>query len=395
MTRPITPRRLLWALAAAFMALAGCSEAPREEVPSVKSVKTAVAALSSGIFSRALSGVVEAQDSASLSFPVGGTLLEVHAERGDRVAAGQILARLDPKPFENRLRAAEARVRSAQAGLLKAKEQFQRKQSLLNQGFIAKAEFDEARASLAAAQGELDVADSEMEDARRDRSRTALAAPYAGVVARKDVNPFQEVKAGEPLFELMGAQGLKVRIMVPESLIGGVRPGDGAQVAFAVLKGFTVRGRVAEVGATAEAGNAFPVSVVLDAPPPAVRVGMTALVSLRSGAGAPVFLVPLTALAMDEMPRLAAGGGTQGKAPIFIFDPTEQMARLRLVEVLDLQDNFLAVRSGLAEGEEVIVAGAAFLRDGMPVRRWTPDTPKEELGLRLWGGANPAGGEAR
>lgn len=358
----------------------GCTSKPKDK-PVIPAVKTAKVHATAGSFSRAISGVVEAQNTTSLSFPVGGTVAKVLVEAGEQVKAGQVLASLDPQPFDMRLRAAEARVRSVQASLLKSKDQHQRKSTLLSQGFIARAEFDETKASLAASRGELDVALSELESARRDRARTVITAPYAGVIGRKDVQPHQEAPAGKAVFDILGEGGMKVRVNVPESLIGGVKPGDEAQAAFSVLRGVTAIGRVAEVSAVAESGNAYPVTIALDTPPAGLRIGMTALVSFHSGGSAPIFLLPMTALAINEVPRLAAGGGTDGKAPIFIFDGEKQAVVLRLVEVQDMQGNSLAVTRGLSDGEEVVVAGAAFLRDGMTVRRWTPDVPPEEMAI--------------
>jgi RND family efflux transporter MFP subunit len=379
-TMPMPLFTRLAAIPLALSLLAGCSAPPAPQPP-IPAVKTAVAQTTVSAFSRDLSGVVEAQESTFLSFPVGGTVSEVAVDVGDEVRPGQVLAALDPTPLDNRVRTALARVRSAQAEVLKAKDQHQRLSTLFSQGFVSKSEIDDSRAALEAARGGLEVARGELEDAQRDRARTAIVAPYAGVIAKKSVQAFQEVQPGTTLFELAGKGGLKVRVMAPETLIADIRPGDPARVSFAAVKNLSVQGLVAEISAVAETGNAFPVTVALDSPPEGVRIGMTAQVALGTGQGAAVFLLPMTALALNEVPRLAAGGGPGDKAPVFIFDPEQQAVTLRLVDVLDIQGNFLAVTRGLAPGEEVVVAGTAFLRDGMRVRRWTPDTPQETVRL--------------
>jgi hypothetical protein len=68
--------------------------------------------------------------------------------------------------------------------------------------------------------------------------------PFSGVIARRNVEPYQEVKAGEALFTLMGDSGLKVIIQVPAPLIGSVKQGEETVVSFPALKGEAITGRI-------------------------------------------------------------------------------------------------------------------------------------------------------
>jgi RND family efflux transporter MFP subunit len=373
------PAFFKYALPFALLALIGCSEAPPPEPRVIPAVKTAVVTENPGGFTRAIAGVVEPQDSTVLSFPLGGTVLEVRPNVGDTVTAGQVLAKLDAVTLRNQMQSAQANVYSGQASLLKAREEYQRKKALLDKGYISKSEFDEAKAALVARQSETEVAQAQLDNARRDLQRAELKAPFSGVIAKRNVEPYQEVKAGEALFTLMGDSGLKVKIQVPETLISSIKQEDETVVSFPALKGEAITGRITEISAQAEAGNAYPVSVTLNNAPAGLRSGMSASVSFRAHENVPVFLIPLSALAMNEIPQLADNGGTGGKAPVFVFNAEKQTVSLRLVDVLDLQDNMLAVTRGLANGDEIVVAGTAFLRDGMNVRRWEPETPRDSI----------------
>jgi hypothetical protein len=94
---------------------------------------------------------------------------------------------------------------------------------------------------------------------------------------------------------------------------------------------------------------------------------------------------------MNEIPRLSAEGGTGGRAPIFVFLPEKSAVALRVVEVRDFSGNHLAVTSGLSENDEVVVAGASFLKDGMAARRWEPGTPQQGIVMSVSGPSTRAG----
>jgi len=99
--------RFLLSLASAGL-LAACGEEPADVPEQIRPIRTfTVTEVASGQMRR-FSGVVEASDSSSLSFQVGGTVLEVLVNQGDQVTQGQVLAELDREPYELNVKAAEA-----------------------------------------------------------------------------------------------------------------------------------------------------------------------------------------------------------------------------------------------------------------------------------------------
>lgn len=372
--------------------LAGCTEEPQTSVQRPPAVKTQVVASERSHGSRRISAVVEADRTTALAFPMGGTVSEILFDLGDTVRLGQVLARIDPASFEIALRSANAQLSAAQSSLLAAREQYRRIKTLHDQGIVPGVELDNQRAALRNAESSLEVAQAKRVRAQDDLRRTEIIAPFDGRISEKNVTAFQEVGSGEVVLRMIGDGGLKARALVPESLVRSLRPGEAVAVTFPTLPGVRVDGVIAEIGAGAEGGNAYPVLVSLDAIQAAaggVLVGAAAAVEFPSpgGAQAEVFLVPMSALAMSDVPGLSADGGTGGKAPLYVFLPTESRVVLRLVEVQGFRGNMLAVTSGLSEGEEVVVAGASFLQDGMAARRWEPETPREKIVMSVSGSA--------
>src|SRR5262245_22062455 len=99
-----------------FALIASCSRpAPPMTQEVVRPVRTMIVGVPTESVRRAFPGQAEANEEADLSFRIAGSLIELPANVGDTVKKGQILAKLDPKDFEVRLRAAEEELRASQA----------------------------------------------------------------------------------------------------------------------------------------------------------------------------------------------------------------------------------------------------------------------------------------
>jgi hypothetical protein len=128
-----------------------------------------------------------------------------------------------------------------------------------------------------------------------------------------------------------------------------------------------IRARISEIGSSAGPGNVFPVKAALIAPPPTVRSGMTAEVTLNVAGSTKEasYFVPLTAI--------AAGDGA-GEGFVFVYDPITSTVRRTLVRSAGpLTQNMLAV-TGLTVGDVIANAGVNFLVDGQRVRLAQPSS---------------------
>ena len=324
---------------------------------------------------RSISGVVEASDRSALSFQVGGRVTEVNVSVGETVVAGQVLALLDRTNYQIALDSARSQLTSARAKRSEAKEDLDRKLALIDKGFVTQAAVDSARAAYDAAAASVSVSTSDVERAQKDLDRTILSAPFAGTISSREIDPFVEVSVGTTLFEIQSAGDLEVRVLVPETIIREVDYGQPS-VSFPTLKGELFGGAVSEIASRAEAGNAFAVKVALvelgDAD---IRTGMSAKVTFNFQSylnGREAFLIPLTAISIKDADLGAQGvrSADRNRAPVFVYDPEKEVVFKRLVGLGDVRGNDIEVFSGLAEGEQIVTAGVAFLYDGMAARPW-------------------------
>jgi RND family efflux transporter MFP subunit len=369
--------------------LAACREEAVEPPETIRSVKTMVVQEIASAAEREIGGVVSAVQQADLSFPVAGTVQSVTASQGTAVVAGTVLARLDPEPFQLAVSGAQARLAAARADLQEQQLAYTRQRTLYEKDIVARAALDRAESALKTAQAQVDAAQSELANARRKLGQTELQAPFDGRIAQRVVEPFQEVSPGEPAFRIEGGRGLDVDVLVPETLIRRVAYGDAVLIRFPTQAGVEVGGTVAEVGSRSDSGNAFPVTIRMNPdgmPNDAdIRPGLTARVvfALATNSGTGGYLIPLSAIALDESGRQAgSSSGSQAptqadngrrQASVYLFDAAAGAVRLVPVTVGDLRGNRVEVYSGLSGGDQVVAAGVSFLYDGMPAKRWTPD----------------------
>src|SRR5262249_20374724 len=128
----------------AFLALAllaGCGDQSPPPPPELRPVRVTIVAPRAGGDVVSLTGTVEAETLANLAFRIDGRMIERLANVGDRVTAGQLIARLDPTNEQNNLRAARAELTAAQARLTEARNNYWRQQELLRTGFTTRVRY--------------------------------------------------------------------------------------------------------------------------------------------------------------------------------------------------------------------------------------------------------------
>src|SRR3954454_4658928 len=128
----MTPK-ILCALLAVAVLLASCQE-PAPPPPDAIPVPTVPVERRAGGAPVSLTGQIRAQDEVSLAFRIDGRMLERRVNIGERVKAGQLVARLDPLIQQNAFRSAQANLSASQGQLTEARNTFERQQALVNQG---------------------------------------------------------------------------------------------------------------------------------------------------------------------------------------------------------------------------------------------------------------------
>ncbi len=213
--------------------LAACSgEAERVAPSPLPTLDTIVIAANGAQAARSWDGVVEAVREAVLSAQTSGRVATMSADVNDRVVAGQVLLRLTVVEQQAGVDAARAQLRAAEASLVEAERQHQRFAALQKDQFVSRAQFDQARAARDAAVAARDAARAQVAAAGQGADYTVVRAPYAGIVAARNVEPGETVAPGQSLMTVYAPEDLRIELRLPQSAADAVRASPSARVRF-------------------------------------------------------------------------------------------------------------------------------------------------------------------
>lgn len=179
-----------------------------------------------------ISGTLRAKRAAAIRAEVGGTVLEVLAEAGQRLKPGEVLARIDDAALQDSVLAARSAVAAAKNGLQVAESNARRARTLAEAGALAVQQAEQAEALLETARAQLAEAQARLAVASQQAAKTRVRAPFAGVVSERQASAGDVVSPGSPLFTVIDPARLQFEAAIPAARLGEVKP--GAHVDFTV-----------------------------------------------------------------------------------------------------------------------------------------------------------------
>lgn len=344
-------------LVAAAVSLGGCERKTEAKPPQPRPVRTVTAAKGGTGEVVTLTGQVSAENEVSLSFRIGGRILDRLANVGDRVQPDQLLARLDPQNELNGLRSAQAAVSAAEGRVVETSNAYDRQKTLLPQGFTTKALYDQAQQALRTARSQLDNAEAQLQIAKDRVGYTELKAGVAGSITGRFAEAGEVVQAGQPVYQVARQDGRDAVFNVPAQLIRAAPSNPKISVFLTDDPSIKAEGRVREIDPQADPiTRTFRVRVGLIDPPAAMLLGATVTGRMETE-GAPGVTLPASALTRIN-----------GQPAVWLVDPKTQTVSLRNVEVARFDPGSVVVSHGLEDGGIVVTAGVQALHPGQKVR---------------------------
>lgn len=327
-------------------------------------------------------GTVEARILSEVGFEVGGTLVELNADHGDRAEEGQVLARLDTAEQEARIakaRAAlliavanisraEANVDKAEAVLAQREETNRRRQALVGRDVISREAADEALRDLAVAEADVAVASSEVETARalladaeaqlqieetllRYRS---LVAPYDALIIERHIEKGTVVNVGNPVFTLIATGSYWGLAYVDEARAGFLQDGQRVDARLRSRPQDSFTGQVVRIGLESDrVTEERRVFIKGDNPPPRVYLGEQAEFWITVARLDQALLVPEAAVQGYD--------GREGR----VWTVEDERLQQRIVSFRHrTEDARLEVVGGLPDGARVVTQAEDGFRTG-------------------------------
>ena len=348
---------LLSALALALAAAAHAVPASSAAAPAVPTFAVGASTLSSGFV---LEGVLQAQQQVSVSSQAAGRVLALAVKAGDRVKAGQVLARIDDRELQAGVAGGEAGVAQAQAALVQAEQNAQRTRDLRAQGFLSAAALDGATAQLKAAQAALQQAQAGRSQAALARGHATVTAPFDGIVLATVVDAGDLATPGRPLLTLYAPGRLRAVVQLPASRSAAARASSRVDVTLPDGRQLQPTQRTELPGTDAVSQT---VEWRLDLPTanpaapgsaPALQPGQPVRVGFSGFSGAPAGSAPVAGAASLVIPTSAVLVRGELTA-VYAVDTAAGASRfvLKAVRLGAAQGSQVPVLAGLKAGERI------------------------------------------
>jgi RND family efflux transporter MFP subunit len=344
----IATARRLWTLSFALptgvVLLTGCYKAHQGqtaaelELPSVQVCTQNVEAKPLGSVEEVV-GTVRARLRATIEAKTTGRITDLPVVLGQKVKAGELLARLHAPEIK-------ARLEQAEATLQQAERDAKRLSSLLNQNAVARADFE-------AADTRYRVAKGAVAEARAMMAYVEILAPFDGVVTRKWVDIGDQAAPGKPLLDIEDPSQLQFEADIPEALASRIK--KDARMAIRVEQSTgDLSGTIVEIAPIAD-----PISRTFR-----VKLDVQASPGLMSGQFARL-IVPV---GVSTSMRVPASAVVQRGQMEILFVVENQRARLHLVKTGRRVNDETEILSGLDSGDSVVVDNPQQLVDGQPLQ---------------------------
>ena len=248
-------------------------------------------------------GTLSAVTTVLVGSQVSGVISRLYVDFNSRVKKGQLLAELDPTPFQQQVEQRQADLTKAQVEAANAKIQYERQARLLKSGLAAQADYDSAKALYDGARAQVAQAAAALSQAQTNLKYTKIVSPIDGVVVDRQYDVGQTVAASfqaPTLFSI--AQDLtkmQVQADVDQSDIGRVRVAELARFTVDAYPDEEFRGRISQIRLNATVSQnvvTYPVIIEVPNPDEKLRPKMTANVTIEVAVVRSVLRIPNSAL---------------------------------------------------------------------------------------------------
>jgi len=305
----------------------------------VEKIPVAIETVKKGCLSENVvaTGILEASDVLNLVSETQGKIIKIYKEKGDRVSAGDIIAKVDDEVIS-------ANVLTAEANYAQFEKDVERLTRLSEENAVTKRDLEQATIGLKKAKADLI-------NAKKALGNTSIKAPIPGYINNDFITVGQLLGGGSPVCEIVNNSKLKLNIKVSEREVYKIRTGQSVTVSLTVFPDKKFNGTITSIAEKADAVMKFNVEITLDNDVNA---------HLKSGLYAEVVL-PVK----NEEELIISKAGIVGsmESPIVYVAQNGEATKRELI-IGQSNNKQVEVLSGLSDGEQVIISGQLNLKDG-------------------------------
>jgi RND family efflux transporter MFP subunit len=303
-----------------------------------------------------VSGALQPVNQATVKAKVPGDVRFIAVREGERVQAGQVLARIDTADLEAKLVERVGALESAKAQLAMAEKNRESNQALLKQKFISQNAFDNSESTLNVSMGTVKSAEAQVQIARNALRDAVATSPLAGIVAKRHVQPGEKVAFDSPLVTVVDLRQMELQAMEPSVDVPEIAIGMPVNLS---VDGFGERrfsGRIERINPATETGTrSILVYVGIPNADGSLRGGMFATGRIALAAEAPVPTLPQTAIRTEA-----------GQTFVWAIENGKLVRRIVIVGRRDDEAGRIEVKTTLPAELQILASRFDNLKDGGP-----------------------------
>ena len=316
-------------------------------------------------------GTIRAQDVVNVNPQVSNQIVKIHADLGDSVQQGDILAKIYDVPFRDELEQAKAQLQQARINFERDSTQFDRQKTLFENEVISQLEYEEAKATFQNSRSQVEAARAALTQSRENLANTEIRSPVNGVVLNRFVAEGDIATTGTTAFEIANLVGYETRLYLPMQDWEEVRVGLPVELRLSNHEGVVGRGNVSRISPQLNPETGLgEVVVSLTDVTSSVRQGVLTESRITLVTNENTVVIPRSALVEKVDTYIEPETNTveiRRTYSVFVSKGDSVAERRDLTLGLEQGDR-VEVLSGINPDEKLIITGHRSLNDGSRIR---------------------------
>lgn len=303
-------------------------------------------------------GILIPHDIIEIKLPNPAKIAEVFANKGDKVLAGTVMARLSDEEINLKLNQLKAAKKEAETALEKNSYILKNREKLMDEGKLDKTQYEGIEIENANNEATLNRVKADLAVAEYNSAHLQITSPITGFVVEKYLSPAQMAGENQTLFRIVNIDPILVSFPLTADESAGIRTGTQIKVKIEDLDGAEYSGTVSFIAPEVhQPGKTFDVWASIPNPDYTLKTGMQATAEFISTNIHKVIAVPASSIITRNRER-------------YIFTVSGGTARQTKVSVRNIHGGIAEISGGLSENDLIVVSGAQNLYDGAAIEMW-------------------------
>lgn len=349
--------------------ISACNKSDDENDKNAEAVPVEVSIVKLGSVSQLLdySGDIHAEYEVKVFSKIPDRIEKFYVDEGDNINKSQIIARITATTIKQGVKQAEAALAAAHAQEINLKLEFDRAKRLFSENAMSKQQYDAVQTQFEAAKAQAEQAQAGLVSVKSQLGDAELTAPISGIIGQRFYEEGDMASPGTPVVSIVQMDKVKIVFDATEEDLGKLAIGQEAAIKVRSYTDKIFSGKMQKISPVLDPETRMAkVEVLIDNSKHLLKPGMYAEVSVTTGLIQDVIVIPRY-VTIESTTMEKVHGEDQVQKNYYVYTVENGHAKQRKLNIRYINHKSIAVNSGIAVGDTLVVLGQNNLRDGLPV----------------------------